>query len=106
MAHPWKVTSPFRLVDTDYEEGEPRGGHRVFAERKLTCPRCGMVRSDAFAISNRSGHTSLHKISSRYDAPEGYSITGIGNTAGMRDLLYGMAFDATQDRPRRAKGKA
>lgn len=97
MQHPWRVTSPFRLVDSEQENRSPRGGHREFAERRLTCQRCGMVRSDAFSISTRNGHTALSKIGSTYAAPEGYAITGVGNTAGMRDLLLGLAFETQQD---------
>lgn len=99
MAHPWRVTSAFRVVDTTKEEDRrPRGGFRLFAERRLTCQRCGMIRSDAFAMGTRAGHTTLHKISSQYEAPEGYAISGLGRTAGLRDLLYGVAFEAEQQR--------
>lgn len=98
MAHRWKIVSPFRLIDTDVEDRQPRGGFREFVERKLQCQRCEMIRADAFSISTRHGHTALTKIGSSYSQPEGYAITGIGNTAGMRDLLYGVAFDAQQDR--------
>ncbi len=98
MAHPWRVTSPFRVVDTTREDRRPRGGFRLYAERRLTCQRCGMVRSDAFAMGTRSGHTTLSKISSQYEAPEGYAISGVGRTAGLRDLLYGVAFEAEQQR--------
>lgn len=107
MAHVWKISSPFRLVDTTIEDRQPRGGHATFAERKLTCGRCGMVRSDAFSITDRRGHTALHKIGSSYEQPDGYAITGIGNTAGLRDLLYGVAFDQQQKRSTgRGKRKA
>lgn len=105
MGHPWRISSPFRLVDTDVEDRPARGGYRQFAERKWTCPRCGKVRIDAFAITtSRGGHTALHKIApSRYEDPEGFKIAGIGGVSGLRDLLYGLAFDAqvTRDRRRR-----
>jgi hypothetical protein len=103
MGHPWRISSPFRLVDTDLEDRPPRGGYRQFAERKWTCARCGKVRSDAFAITtSRGGHTALHKIApSKYDDPEGWKIAGIGGVRGLRDLLYGRAFDAQVQREER-----
>lgn len=93
MAHQWRLTSPYRLVNTRVEDRLPRAGHSEFAERKLTCQRCGMVRADAYAISSRSGYTSLTKLGSSYQQPDGYAITGAGNTAGMRDLLNGIAYE-------------
>lgn len=100
MAHRWTVSSGFQLIDAEREpDRQPRGGYRSYAERRLTCQRCGMIRSDAFAISTTMyGHTSLQKISSSYTQPDGYAIPGIGNARGMRDLLYGVAFDAATAR--------
>lgn len=106
--HRWQLTSPFHLVDTRREDAFPRGGHSVYAERKFTCERCTKVRSEAFAIGTTArGHTSLRKIgNSSYTDPEGYGIKGAGNTAGMRDLLYGMAFDASQATTDRRRKKS
>lgn len=103
MGHPWRLTSPFRLVDASIEDAPTRGGLRIYAERTFTCQRCGKKRSDAFAISQSShGHTSLRRIApSRYDDPDGYAIKGIGPTQGLRDLLYGVAFDIEARKRRR-----
>lgn len=94
LRHVWRPSTPFRLVDASLEDGrQPRGGHTEYAERRLTCSRCGTERSDAYAISRRRGHTALTKIGSSYNQPEGYAITGIGSTASMRDILLGVAFE-------------
>lgn len=80
LKHAWTVTQRFRVVDTRRELGRlSRGGHQLFAERRLTCDRCGMVRSDAFAITSSGGHTALRRINSTYaEIPEGYYVRGEG----------------------------
>jgi hypothetical protein len=95
LRHDFPPNTPFRLVDTDVEDRRPRRGLRVFAERRLVCRHCGMVRVDIFAIArSRSGHTRLSKVGPGvYEQPDGYKLAGL-QTAGMRDLLLGVAFDA------------
>lgn len=92
VQHDWE-SSPFVVVDTRYEERLPRQGQRRFAERRHACKNCGKVRSDAYAITTRNGHTSLKKLNSTYSKVAGYDLQGTGNTAGMRDLLLGVLFD-------------
>lgn len=91
--HDWRTSSDFRLVDTTREDRQPRMGHEVFAERRKTCKRCGMTRTDTYAVNRRGGYTALSKIASSYDPPEGYYVSGIGGAGGMRDILLGVKFD-------------
>jgi hypothetical protein len=99
LQHIWKVTQPFRVVDCLKEIGRyPRGGQLVYAERRLTCSRCTMVRSDAFKISSDRGRTTLRKISANYIQPEGYAIPGTGYGArGLTDYVHGVAFDQAME---------
>lgn len=108
LQHVWEITDPFRVVDSTREQGrQSRGGERVFAERKMTCRRCKMIRSDAFKISSVRGRTSLRKISGTYFPPEGYAIPGIGRgVKGLTDFVHGAAFDQVMNEtPIRAQGR-
>ena len=95
--HRWPQTlPPFHVIDSKREKDRhPRGGHDTYAERVLICDRCGMERSDAYAITSMRGRTALHRINSTYTPPPGYSIEGVKgqSTKGLRDLIHGAAFD-------------
>jgi hypothetical protein len=92
LKHSW-TGAPLRVVDTRQESSRvARAGHSVFAERRIRCSRCGMVRSDAFQISSSRGHTALIKINSTYpEIPPGYYVTGQGRLE--MPLVLGAKFD-------------
>jgi ribosomal protein L37E len=94
MLHSWSAADgKFTIVDTNVETSRRRrGGEAVYAERVLTCTRCGMERSDAYRMTSRRGHTALQKIDARYTPPEGYYVKGSGKLS--KDLLLGAKFDA------------
>lgn len=107
MRHAWDEEEGFTIVDTVRETSRrARGGERVFAERKLTCLRCGMERSDAYQITKSRGHTALRKLSSSYPVvPDGYYVKGAGRL-GM-ELVLGAKFDRdTAEAPTKRKRRA
>lgn len=92
MQHSWVEEEKFTVIDSGREvTRRPRGGEQVFAERRLHCTRCGMVRSDAYRITSSSGHTALHKIASSYFPPDGYWVKGAGRLG--KDLVLGAKFE-------------
>jgi hypothetical protein len=102
MRHAWEESQPFTLIDTNRNvERRARGGNVVFAERRLSCMRCGMTRSDAYRITQVGGHTALQRIGASYpDVPPGYYVRGAGR-AGM-ELVLGAKFER-DTRPRKGR---
>lgn len=81
-----------RVVDTRRESRIARAGFQLFAERRIRCSRCGMVRSDAYQITSSRGHTALIKINSTYpETPHGYYVKGQGRLE--MPLVLGALFD-------------
>lgn len=92
MKHAWQQDTLFTLVDTGRETSRrARGGERVFAERNLTCLRCGMERSDAYRVTKIGRYTALKKLTSTYTPPEGYYVKGAGRLGA--ELVLGAKFD-------------
>ena len=105
-SHRFNISDDFRVVDSVHEQGKrPQGGQQVYAERRLECDRCGMVRVDHYAITSRGGHTMLTKINAIYSAPEGYATVGLGRIAGNRGLVLGMALDNQLQGRNRGRGR-
>lgn len=99
--HRFVLIEPFRIVDSEREDGaRPHQGHVKYARRVLECDRCidpetghGMIRYDFYSISSLRGHTFLEKINARYIAPAGYSVKGIGRVENNRGLILGAQLD-------------
>lgn len=103
--HRMNIADPFRVVDTEAEEGaRPHMGHKIYAKRILECDRCGMVRNDYYAITSRRGHTVLTKINATYEQPEGYAVTGLGRVEGGRGLVLGLGLNLASV-PVRGRGR-
>jgi hypothetical protein len=97
--HKWDEIQRLRVVDTNNEEGRyARGGYVTFAERRLRCARCQMVRSDAFHITSAEGHTALRSLGSTYpEIPPGYYVKGQGRLD--RALVLGVLFERAMALP-------
>lgn len=98
MQHSWVEEGKFTVIDSLRETTRrARGGEAVFAERRLTCSRCTMERSDAYRITSSHGHTALQKIATTYNPPEAYYVAGAGRIG--KELVLGAKFVRDTEEP-------
>lgn len=94
MSHKWDLQHDYAIVDTKVmTHRQPRGGFTRYAERVLKCGRCGMVRSDAYALQKWRSYTVLDKINSGYLPPTNYRLKGVGRFGGLPSIVRGVAFE-------------